>query len=465
MIRSSNQPVDDDNGVSLAAGIPVANHYQYQWQSGASGTRAGDQMPLVRTIAAINAGFLNPSSLQQTNSVLNSIHCPSGNCTFPHYTTLSLCWRCANITEEVLCGNAYLDPQSCPGSGRTRLPDDSVSLDPTTGVVNITADDQYPKYSDTTGIGPMVARFVGLGYWNKPAYATECALWWCVATYKSVTENYYATETAVDFFTNSTPAKTEYGQDSNIEFHPEGCHQNGTLKSSCHYKVDALSQRALQNYLIYGSTSTNTSGFLKGSVVIPSANNATSWYVKGLAANAIISPCTAQGFGPCNEAFYDEFEWSFYTMAQYMADNIREASGNYSYGTETRFESSFHVRWGWLAYPVAIVLVTLIFLVVTIVKSRYAMPWKSSVTALLLHGLSHEDREQHEEQRNAIDLNDPRVMRDVEDWTVILQDSGGTRSFKVTSKTQPGSKLHGVEAATEGLGEAAVTVMKAVENM
>lgn len=454
-VRGQERAVDNNGEVSRAK-VPINSAYEGQWQYGATGAEPGDQMPWVPTIAAIQAGFLLPTSFQSIDqSLAELVSCPSGNCTFGLYSTLSLCWQCTDITSEVLCGDAYLHPESCPEGERTRVRDNSVSLDPGTGVVNITSDDQYPKYANFTGVGPLVARYVGLGYWTKPAYATECALYWCVATSKANSESYFFTETPTKYWTNLTAPRTYYGSDWYIHLKPDDCYVDGSARKDCEFGVDALSQRALQNYLLNGSVSTNTTGFLKGTAEVPDAdNNGTNWIIQGLAANAIVTPCT--NYGQCNETFYKEFNLSFEWMAYYLSNNIREISGGYTHGTVTRFDTYFHVRWGWLAYPSAIVLIAFVFLIVTMYKSRHSMPWKSSVTALLLHGLTDEDREE------SLRLDDPIQMKHAEDWVVTLQDHQGTRTFKV--KTRGNGKAHlDVGTGTEGMANVGIAMLEAFE--
>jgi hypothetical protein len=447
----------DLGGVSHAT-APVSRTYETQWQLGATGYTPGDQMPFVWMMSAIDAGFLYPANLQNSDTVVNLVTCPTGNCTFGLYSTLSLCTKCANITEHVLCGDAYLHPDTCPPGARTRLPDDSVSLVPATGVVNITPDDQYPKYSNLTDIGPLVARYVGLGYWNKPAYATECALYWCVKTYNATVQSNVFNEVLVNSWTNLSAPQTHYGQLSYINLYPDECHKDGKASNDCVFGIDPTSQRALQNYLLYGSASTNMTGFLKGSIVIPLGNNGTSWYIEGLAANAIISPCTHAGH--CTETFFKLFDLSFEWMAQYMSNNIRESTGGFSHGTTSRFDTYFHVRWGWLAYPIAIVLIALIFLLVTMYKSRGTEPWKSSVTALLFHGLTDEDRESY------LRLNDPIEMKKAENWVVTLQDNEGTRSFRVKTRGLPGfgGKEHDGGPTAEGMANVGIAMLAALDN-
>ena len=259
------------------------------------------------------------------------------------------------------------------------------------------------------------------------------------------------------FWTNTTAPHTYYGSDWYIHLNPDECYENGVLKQNCTFGVDSLSHRALQNFLINGSVSTNSTGFLRGSAEVPdSSNNGTNWINKGLAATAVISPCT--NYGDCNNIpFYQQFDLSFAWMTTYMSNNIREIAGGYTHGTETRFDTYFHVRWGWLAYPIAIVLIALGFLIVTMWKSRFSMPWKSSVTALLLHGIPDEDRKQ-----STLALDNPVEMKEAENWIVTLQDHQGTRTFKVKNNGIKKSTYH-VGGATEGAAEVGIAVLGALE--
>lgn len=68
-------------------------------------------------------------------------------------------------------------------------------------------------------------------------------------------------------------------------------------------------------------------------------------------------------------------------------------------GNAWRNETCIGVRWPWLAYPVALLNLTISFLLATIVQSEaYSRKqiWKSSPLALLFHGLDNELREKFE---------------------------------------------------------------------
>ena len=66
-------------------------------------------------------------------------------------------------------------------------------------------------------------------------------------------------------------------------------------------------------------------------------------------------------------------------------------------GTACRTETYVSVRWQWLSFPFILLVLTLVFLVTTILKNTKSeiLPWKSSTTALLLHELTAEHHEKH----------------------------------------------------------------------
>lgn len=62
---------------------------------------------------AISAGFFNQSSPI-------TIECPTGNCTWPAFSTLGLCTSCTNVTQQVTVSNCTFDfcgDEGCDGPG------------------------------------------------------------------------------------------------------------------------------------------------------------------------------------------------------------------------------------------------------------------------------------------------------------------------------------------------------------
>lgn len=153
--------------------VPISNTYYYDWQYG---DNAGDEQPYIPMISAINSGFMQPASLGDKDSVVQFVDCDTGNCTFAQYTSLAVCSKCVDISNTIVIP---CDKADCPPSQRIHLPDNSLSLDTINGYVNITSDTLYPNTSVLSDIGPLIARYRGLGsvdFPQAPPYATECAM-------------------------------------------------------------------------------------------------------------------------------------------------------------------------------------------------------------------------------------------------------------------------------------------------
>lgn len=84
-------------------------------------------------------------------------------------------------------------------------------------------------------------------------------------------------------------------------------------------------------------------------------------------------------------------------LATALTSHVRSlGTGDPVYGDMRLTHTFVRVRWAWLAYPVALVLLSILFLVSTIIKSARCADqevWKSSPLALLYHGFHTETRE------------------------------------------------------------------------
>jgi hypothetical protein len=71
---------------------------------------------------------------------------------------------------------------------------------------------------------------------------------------------------------------------------------------------------------------------------------------------------------------------------------------NRAIGTAWKMETFIHVRWGWLILPILVVLMGVAFLLSAIIRTRRLAVWKSSILAILFHGLG----EQHTRQAQGL---------------------------------------------------------------
>jgi hypothetical protein len=221
---------------------------------------------------------------------------------------------------------------------------------------------------------PLILNFTAItspGYGVPPAVqisATECALYFCVNTYEArITEGIFSeTRTAIATSSNTTSwTSTE----ENFSITPDTCYFNGTryekpykTPENCIYTVNWLSRLAMQNSL---------SPLMKGKGTLFMSNR-PSW-----------TPSTAQAiYG--TEGNLTDMKTMFESMASSLTLNARSnvcaASVN---GTTWKVQSFVHVRWNWLIFPGALVVLSLVFLVITVVHTRNQYIWKSSPLALL----------------------------------------------------------------------------------
>ena len=83
------------------------------------------------------------------------------------------------------------------------------------------------------------------------------------------------------------------------------------------------------------------------------------------------------------------------SLTNYVRQNGAKDFSAPALGAVAQDKTCIAIRWPWLAFPAALVLLTLTFVVIVVLETRPtgARPdiWKSSPLALLYHGLGHQD--------------------------------------------------------------------------
>ena len=94
------------------------------------------------------------------------------------------------------------------------------------------------------------------------------------------------------------------------------------------------------------------------------------------------------------EAFNVTLDWSELMdgLAKSMTTYIRSPglpSAQNAIGTAYKLETFIHVKWPWLTMPIALVTLSMLFLIATMIANsrKKALTWKSNSLALLFHGL------------------------------------------------------------------------------
>ncbi|KAJ5702785.1 hypothetical protein N7488_010333 [Penicillium malachiteum] len=326
-----------------------------------------NQVPLA-TLGAIYSGIFQTQNLNARTVMMD---CPSGNCTFPRYQSMGFCSRCADITNEL-----HLSKTSIILSEPTynyKLPNGfmfSTSIN-NMYLMNATSDRNLIRLN-TTGSTPIVnfTAISAAGYGVPPQVsATECALFFCVDTYEAGVEGGTFSETRTSFSTaQNTSSVVE-----DFSLIPDTCYVNGTRvekpyndTDDCLYNVNWLSRIAMYNSL---------APLLKGKGSLGIVNR-PSW-----GSNTLEALYGAEGnFTDINSVFQ--------SLASTLTINARSkvCQENFS-GIPWTIQSFVHVRWKWMILPGLLVVLSMIFLGITVVHTRNQYIWKSSPLALLFSDL------------------------------------------------------------------------------
>ena len=208
------------------------------------------------------------------------------------------------------------------------------------------------------------------GYGVPPQVsATECALFFCVDTYHATVQGGTFSENRTAFSTTANTSSVV----ENFSLTPDTCYTNGTRlekpynsTDNCSYNVNWLSRLAMSN-----SISPLLHGY--GSLFI---GNRPSW-----SSNVIEALYGVEGN-------YTDINSVFQSLASTLTINARskvcEEGIN---GIPWTIQSFVRVSWKWMILPGALVVLSMIFMIVTIMHTRNQYIWKSSPLALLFSEL------------------------------------------------------------------------------
>lgn len=322
---------------------------------GESGEALGDQGPTAAMASYGSLGFAFASNIITGYSMYPDddisrqglAECDYLNCTYGRFDTLSICPRCADVSQEI-----SLD------SGRYILRDGVLSLDKDKGLINITSGTEFSDW-ERLGIrspGPLLVHYLAMVQDNDlkdvPPAAVECVAYWCAVTNLSTMMNGVLNEIRgatwsfhlpsdsedVDVLiaTNSSAsARTSYKQENDIYIVPETCRLDQGTRSDaehCTFRVSARAQLGLQNFLAKGFF--GMPPLLSGSEERIGPAEAYAWRSTSVATNAISSACLATE--DCQGALVESVTTSFANMTVFMSNVIRKTLGPgplYSSGT------------------------------------------------------------------------------------------------------------------------------------
>ena len=280
--------------------------------------------------------------------------CPTGNCTWPEFSSLAVCSRCENIT--------LLVEKSCNDTGCYML---SLPNGPTLSGLGGQINASVTNISSSlSAIQASVFKFSSLISKRvkdpDAAFAIECAMWYCVQTYTASVDDSVISQKALASWRNDSATLT---QSSDLLYNISAFNIS-TATDTTIFRVSHLAAEALNSFM--SRTFTGSGGI----------NNTGSAF----------SSDTMQALYNTND-----YNARIDNLAISMSNNIRQQNDSVaspSHGTAWKGETYVHVRWAWLSFPIVVVILALLFLVGTIYETsrRDILVWKSSNLALLFHG-------------------------------------------------------------------------------
>lgn len=372
------------------------------------------------------------------------LSCPTSNCTFPEYESLAVCSKCVDISEmlQFNCRESVADwipkPTYNLSTSRYIYPNistcgyylNSTSQDPilvsgyTTTTTNISSArspagqalllrmmplmDQTRafeaywggsiNFKNTANIitdGIIVAASDGIQsvYQNKTPIARECVLAWCVqrirssyqyATYREDIVSSFIESGSLVFpetIENLSPEinGTTFIWKQNVTIIPPTGETTFGVSNATHASVAGLFHDMFPSYLTMDDAAAKTNYRYRAHQYGPfyRRTDMKSW------------------FSPNNMTRYYE------RIATTLTNQIRSSDSNEMIqGLAYEIETYINVHWGWLAFPLALLLLCMSFLIATIVKTSKAIEekgpgvWKTSTMPALLYSLPSDTRKQ-----------------------------------------------------------------------
>lgn len=373
------------------------------------------------------------------NGTIIPPECPSGNCTWPEYNTLALCTVCKDLTMDVKVDNPFeLDVNSLLADfERGNQSDYSQEWHPTyvfpkgnnlTVDISLTMTNSSGTYTMTQwrvvyprrrvwplNISPELdspwtqtwtnetyadhpSPLFAMGYLDlnftqdysalRIQRATECAFSPCVRTVKTQ---------ALNGIVSSNITKTDYGAVFFDQQIPDGSYVTGGWKARVNATDFEIVDRGPPNTAAFASNRDGRATLLVEALRITLEGN-TTYSAEGYhcpTGECDSTPCDSTGYaqnrGPWSSAGQqaidgtDDFSQVVDGVGQALTGRFQQLATASVSGTATRNYVIMEVRWIWLIYPLALLVLSLVSLIVTILAThvRHMAVWKESTLPLL----------------------------------------------------------------------------------
>ena len=323
--------------------------------------------------------------------------CATGNCTWPAYSSLAVCSACENVTSFIF--------QSNFNSGTTPWWNLNISY----GYELTNA--QYSLYAtadpnDASLVYPGVHNHSILDvvsvYWpphrhdnwaesTAPSGVYECLLYFCVKTFEGSTLDGVFSERTVDIWPDANETIPVQQEPSPLQRGPAyPWHVNNfTLSPPGHsesYTIDILTFGLLRQWMSQNFGGALEHSFQAQDYIANALDTLRALYdeqTRMLGPDVTVHNQTVPGTaGPGH--LMERIADSLSTYLRQVADSPSAAVG------DAQSVSTFvQARWAWAVLPVALLAITMAFVLATVLLSaRKGIPmWKSSSLVSLLHGL------------------------------------------------------------------------------
>lgn len=420
--------------------------------------------------SAINAGLFNPVSVDISfgcptgNCTFNETYHSVAYCSKCTDLTASVSRSCGPkpYIEEVSNGTSLINTTYTDWKCNTSLPGGFSALaeyappgvveyftmqttgDGTVQMIAANLTNAYVAASEVSGSGDDCTTAAQNATWSCMGYgAASCTLYPCIRSYKATVNEKILQETLLstssEFVSDNSlmaiatvdvgclspevrQALVDIGYKINettdwIGYRGSGYFGNATDETEPSTAVPNVTVPAECQYLIYEPT-TMSLGYFMDSFFNGSVNKDPSSSYDYITTG----PVQLNRFFDTGSVSFESVSAIFSNISDSMTAYIRQSksgSGNTGIdaldnglaapasGQVIDTETCIHVRWPYMAFPVTLVVLAIIFLVAIVVEtSRYYAgdAFKSSTLALLFHGLDHEARSQYSEIGNVQDM-------------------------------------------------------------
>lgn len=372
-------------------------------------------------VAAIYSNIfqgLEPSNQQNNSLAVSSpnapVTCPSGECEFPIFRSLTVCSECYDLSSliETRCEKTNCFPEEkthCTHSLSTQMSVNVSDIDREELAFHKTAYITLPSeihsqidFKDFEKSWIFNSTQIKVPSNKAPSHATAslCSLYWCVKTYSAAVRNNTLKETVIDTWYDPNPRRGE------MESEP--------LLKDIYYleppKKDSLPQNAfafpsvVTDYLSYWLLTKlgldNTRRYLcesLGSYVPSRTFDKTRNLTYRMDQNSdfqytVLHNDLTDIFKAIEDAVTSRIrQWDWNSQSDSSPRLPVEGTGAVN-GTSFMVETQIHVKWAWIVLPCSLLVMTMIFMGITAWNTRRMglEVWKSSPTALICSGLDED---------------------------------------------------------------------------